>query len=76
MVVNLQFGGTPEDFKFIDSDPDSYDYTPPNKEILKDLTTTGNKIEPMMMDDEEKVEVDSLKGGDRIIRYDQFKSNK
>jgi len=30
----------------------------------------------MMMDDEEKVEVDSLKGGDRIIRYDQFKSNK
>jgi len=70
------FTTTPEDFKFIDSDLDSYDYTPPNEEILKDIKTTGNKIEPMLMDDEEKVEVDALKGGDKIIRYNQFKSNK
>lgn len=62
------FETTPEDFKFIDSDPDSYDYTP---RIEK-----GNRLEPMIMDEEEKVEVDSLKGGDKIIRYDQFKSNK
>jgi len=62
------FTTTPEDFKFIDSDPDSYDYTP--------RVEKGNRLEPMIMDDEEKVEVDSLKGGDKIIRYDQFKSNK
>lgn len=62
------FTTTPEDFKFIDSDPDSYNYTP---RIEK-----GNRLEPMIMDEEEKVEVDSLKGGDKIIRYDQFKSNK
>ena len=70
------FETTPDDFKFIDSDPDSYDYTPPNEKILKDTKTTGNKIEPMLMDDEMKSEVDDMKGGDRIIRYNQFKSNK
>ena len=62
------FTTTPEDFKFIDSDPDSYDYTP--------RVEKGNRLEPMIMDDEEKAEVDSLKGGDKIIRYEQFKSNK
>jgi len=62
------FTTTPEDFKFIDSDPDSYDYTP--------RVEKGNRLEPMIMDEEEKVEVDALKGGDKIIRYDQFKSNK
>ena len=70
------FETTPEDFKFIDSDPDSYDYERPNEKILKDTKTTGNKLEPMLMDEEEKVEVDALKGGDKILRYSQFKSNK
>ena len=62
------FTTTSEDFKFIDSDPDSYDYTP--------RVEKGNRLEPMIMDEEEKVEVDALKGGDKIIRYDKFKSNK
>jgi len=70
------FTTTPEDFKFIDSDPDSYDYERPNEKILKDTKTTGNKLEPMLMDDEMKSEVDEMKGGDRIVRYNQFKSNK
>jgi hypothetical protein len=67
---------TPEDFKFMDSDLDSYDYEGPNDKILKDTKTTGNKLEPMLMDDEMKSEVDDMKGGDKIIRYNQFKSNK
>ena len=70
------FETTPDDFKFIDSDPDSYDYERPNEKILKDTKTIGNKLEPMLMDDEMKSEVDDMKGGDRIIRYNQFKSNK
>jgi hypothetical protein len=70
------FTTTVEDFKFIDSDLDSYDYKSPNEDIIKDIKTTGSKIEPMLMDDDEKVEVDALKGGDKIIRYNQFKSNK
>jgi hypothetical protein len=70
------FTTTPEDFKFIDSELDSYDYKAQNDEILKDIKTTGSKLEPMLMDDEEKVEVDALKGGDKILRYKQFKSNK
>ena len=70
------FETTPEDFKFIDSDPDSYDYERPNEKILKDTKTIGNKLEPMLMDDEMKSEVDDMKGGDKILRYNQFKSNK
>jgi hypothetical protein len=70
------FETTPDDFKFMDSNPDSYDYKPQNDDILKDIKTTGNKIEPMLMDDAEKVEVDALKGGDKILKYSQFKSNK
>lgn len=70
------FTTTPADYTFMDSDLDSYDYKAPNEDILKDIKTTGNKIEPMLMDDEEKIEVDALKGGDRIIRYNKFKSNK
>ena len=65
-----KFGFTtkPEDFTFIDSDLDSYDYKRP--------MIIGNRLEPMLMDDEEKVEVDALKGGDKILKYGQFKSNK
>lgn len=70
------FETTSDDFKFIDSDLDSYDYERPNEKILKDTKTIGNKLEPMLMDDEMKSEVDDMKGGDKIIRYDQFKSNK
>jgi hypothetical protein len=70
------FTTTPEDFKFMDSDLDSYDYEGPNDKILKDTKTTGNNLEPMLMDDEMKSEVDDMKGGDKIIRYNQFKSNK
>lgn len=70
------FTTTPEDFKFIDSDIDSYDYERPNEKILKDVQTTGNKLEPMIMDDEMKSEVDAMKGGDKIIRYNDFKASK
>lgn len=62
------FNTTPEDFKFIDSDLDSYYYVVPIEK--------GNKLEPMMMNDEEKIEIDGLKGGDKIVKYNQFKSNK
>jgi len=70
------FTTTPEDYKFIDSDLDSYDYKRPNEEILKDVKTKGNKLEPMIMDDEMKSEVDAMKGGDKIIRYNEFKASK
>lgn len=70
------FSTTPKDYEFMDSDLDSYDYVKPNDKILKDTSTKGNKLEPMIMDDEMKSEVDDMKGGDKIIRYDQFKSNK
>ena len=66
------FTTTPEDFKFMDSDLDSYDYKRPTEKYLKDPKTTGNKLIPMIMDDEMKSEVDDLKGGDRIKRYDDF----
>jgi hypothetical protein len=67
------FTTTPEDFKFMDSDLDSYDYERPNDKILKDTKTVGNKLEPMLMDDEMKSEIDDMKGGDKIIRYNKFK---
>ena len=70
------FTTTAKDFTFMDSDLDSYDYKSQNDKILKDTKTTGSKLEPMLMDDEEKVEVDALKGGDKILKYNQFKSNK
>jgi len=57
----------------MDSDLDSYDYERPNDKILKDTKTIGNKLEPMLMDDEMKSEIDDMKGGDKIIRYNKFK---
>ena len=70
------FTTTVDDFKFIDDDPDSYDYERPTEKYLKDPQTTGNKLIPMIMDDEMKSEVDDLKGGDRIKRYEEFKKDK
>lgn len=58
------FETTIEDFKFMDEDPDSYQYEKPIEK--------GNRLEPMIMDDETKVEVDQLKGGDRIKKYNEF----
>jgi hypothetical protein len=48
----------------MDSDLDSYDYKSPIE--------TGNRLEPMIMDDEEKDEVDTLKGGDKVVKYEKF----
>jgi hypothetical protein len=58
------FETKPDDFKFMDSDLDSYDYKSPIE--------TGNRLEPMIMDDEEKDEVDTLKGGDKVVKYEKF----
>lgn len=66
------FTTTPDDYKFMDSDLDSYDYKRPTEEYLKDPKTIGNRLIPMIMDDEMKSEVDNLKGGDKIKRYNQF----
>ncbi len=61
------FETTIGDFKFIDSDPDSYSY---HQRIEK-----GNKLEPMIINDEIKGDVNDLKGGDKIKKYETFKSN-
>jgi len=66
------FNTTTDDFKFIDSDIDSYDYKHPTEKYLKDPQTIGNKLIPMIMDDEMKSEIDTLKGGDKIKRYHEF----
>ena len=70
------YSTTIEDFKFMDEDPDSYDYQHPNQKHIDDMKTTGNKLEPMIMDDEMKNKVDSLKGGDKIKRYNEFTASK
>jgi hypothetical protein len=70
------FTTTVKDFKFIDDDPDSYDYERPTEKYLKDPGTKGNKLIPMIMDDDMKSKVDDIKGGDKIIRYNEFKASK
>ena len=49
-----------EDFKFIDSDPDSYDYE-------NSLVAKGDDLEVMSKSDSE--DVIDLKGGNKILRY-------
>lgn len=58
---------TVDDFKFIDEDPDSFNYEHPVEK--------GDKIEPMIMDDDMKSKVDSLRGGDKIKKYNEFNKN-
>jgi len=69
------FETTTGDYKFIDSDIDSYDYKRPTEKYLKDPKTIGNRLIPMIMDDEMKSKVDNLKGGDKIKRYNDFKKD-
>lgn len=58
---------TVDDFKFIDDDPDSFNYEHPIEK--------GDKIEPMIMDDDMKSKVDNLRGGDKIKKYNEFNKN-
>jgi hypothetical protein len=70
------FTTTAEDFTFIDSDLDSYDYERNHPQIGYKVPVKVDRLEPMIMNDEEKIEVDALKGGDKITKYSKFKSNK
>ena len=54
------FNANTEDFKFIDSDPDSYDYE-------NSLVAKGDDLEVMSKSDSE--DVIDLKGGNKILRY-------
>ena len=56
------FESKPEDFKFIDDDPSDYSYKKP---IVK-----GKDLEPMTGADDPSVL--SLKGGNKILRYDDM----
>ena len=78
IVFFNRFGFTTsaKDFTFIDSDLDSYDYERNHPIIGYKVPVKVDRLEPMIMNDEEKVEVDALKGGDKITKYSQFKSNK
>ena len=58
------FNTTVEDFHFIDSNPDSYDYE-------NEMVAKGEDLKNMSKSDEQ--EVLDLKGGDKIIRFDKFK---
>lgn len=57
------FQTTPDDYKFMDKDPDSFKYekSMPKGETLNDMT--GN-LKPDVVD---------LRGGDKILRYKDFK---
>lgn len=70
------FTTSAKDFTFMDSDLDSYDYERNHPQIGYKVPVKVDRLEPMIMNDEEKVEVDALKGGDKITKYSQFKSNK
>ena len=62
------FETTVDDFKFIDSDPDSYSYDQPIEK--------GDKIEPMIVSSEMKPEINNLKGGNKIKTYNEFNLKK
>lgn len=57
------FQTTPDDYKFMDKDPDSFEYekSMPKGQTLNDMT--GN-LKPDVVD---------LRGGDKILRYKDFK---
>ena len=78
IVFFNRFGFTTsaKDFTFIDSDLDSYDHERNHQQIGYKVPAKVDRLETIIMDDDEKVDVDALKGGDKIIKYSQFKSNK
>lgn len=56
------FTATPEDFKFLDEDQDDYSYERPIEK--------GKDLKPMIGSD--RPEIDALKGGNKILRYDDM----
>jgi hypothetical protein len=58
------FETSPKDYTFMDKDLDSFEYEAPIEK--------GTDLKMMIMDDDEKEEVDAIQGGNKIVTYKEF----